>query len=54
MCVIYAMKKGEVAAFWKELNDLKNTQGTAFFLYIEDQKPEFDIDGGVFELDIDE
>ena len=54
MCLVYVMKKEEVGEFWKELNAVKDAQGAAFFLYIEDQKPELDMEEGVVELDIDE
>jgi hypothetical protein len=39
MCIMFAMKKGEIDQFWKELQSLKVKWGESFFLYLSEERP---------------
>lgn len=54
MSIVYVMHKDEVELFWKDLNELKEVQGSSFFLYIEEQRPEIDCEDGIIELNLED
>lgn len=53
MAIAFIVPQGEIELFWEEMESLKKELGTNFFIYLAKEKPVYEEDSGIIELDDD-
>lgn len=50
MAVCFLMPREEVDNFWQSMEKTKEELGESFFIYIANEKPNYDSDSGIIEI----